>query len=154
MDYIPTSQKGVANGVAGLDSRKKLDKENMPVHTVDTKAGIYSDDLHDEPMEMECTVTKCGNTAFLYAKFKWNTEPISSGWYFSIPNDSWIRAISNDYFVPFTVYGVGGTDTPVIANGFYRVESRRIRISLSRGNFGDTYKEGYMHAVLPIDEAW
>lgn len=43
LDFIPTSEKGAANGVAGLDENKKVSKSNLPTDTVYDNNYVHTD---------------------------------------------------------------------------------------------------------------
>lgn len=43
LDFIPTSEKGAANGVAGLDGNKKVSKSNLPTDTVYDNNYVHTD---------------------------------------------------------------------------------------------------------------
>lgn len=43
LDFIPTSEKGTANGVAGLDENKKVSKSNLPTDTVYDNNYVHTD---------------------------------------------------------------------------------------------------------------
>lgn len=43
LDFIPTSEKGGANGVAGLDENKKVSKSNLPTDTVYDNNYVHTD---------------------------------------------------------------------------------------------------------------
>lgn len=43
MDFIPTSEKGATNGVAGLDENKKVSKSNLPTDTVYDNNYVHTD---------------------------------------------------------------------------------------------------------------
>ena len=43
LDFIPTSEKGVANGVAGLDENKRVSKSNLPTDTVYDSNYVHTD---------------------------------------------------------------------------------------------------------------
>ena len=148
MDYIPTSQKGAANGVAGLDSGKKLSKKNMPVHAVYEQNGTCSDSAFGSPIAMEYDIKKCSSMAFLTAKITWDAGTSTGACTFDIPIP---HVISSRYSAPFVVCD----DNEIVTTGrLAGVGTSKITILVVRGKFGDTCKTGYMHIVLPIDEAW
>ena len=43
LDFIPTSEKGATNGVAGLDENKKVSKSNLPTDTVYDNNYVHTD---------------------------------------------------------------------------------------------------------------
>ena len=43
LDFIPTSEKGAANGVAGLDENKRVSKSNLPTDTVYDSNYVHTD---------------------------------------------------------------------------------------------------------------
>ena len=43
LDFIPTSEKGAANGVAGLDENKRVSKSNLPTDTVYDNNYVHTD---------------------------------------------------------------------------------------------------------------
>ena len=43
LDFIPTSEKGAVNGVAGLDENKKVSKSNLPTDTVYDNNYVHTD---------------------------------------------------------------------------------------------------------------
>lgn len=150
-DYIEKSKIGTANGVAGLDSGKKLNKENMPVHAVYTQKGTCSDSLFGQPVTMDYEIKKCSSTAFLTAKITWDAGATAGGWSFEIPN-SIPYVTSLWYKAPFAVCN---GDYDIVTTGYLmNVETSKITISVGRGKFGDTCKTGYMYIALPIYEVW
>lgn len=60
LDFIPTSEKGAANGVAGLDENKRVSKSNLPTDTVYDSNYVHTDNNFTTAMKDKLDSVEAG----------------------------------------------------------------------------------------------